>query len=204
MSGVTGNLPSMRRSVFIAAAFAVIAVFIYMFAIIPVQDSIGKCREERQGLKDLQASTERDLNESPKVKSWIAKVEKERQPYVGGLLEPLLESWAMRAKSVLDPLAAAVGVKIQDYRELSPRALPLTKPVALQLYARRPVRIECRGSYAELASFLLRVERELPLVSVQALSIRTQQNPEEQAATIVFEWPAKGNLSRVPVKGGGK
>ena len=46
----------------------------------------------------------------------------------------------------------------------------------------------------------------LPYVAMEAFSIKTQQDPEAQLATIVFEWPVKGALSRpaTPAKGGKK
>ena len=110
----------------------------------------------------------------------------------------------MRAKSLLDPIAADVGLTIVDYAEQPVRALPLPTPPPRQLFARRPVRVVCRGSYAEIASFLLRVEKLLPYVSLQALQIKVQKEPEEQAAELVLEWPAKGELSvPAPPSGGG-
>jgi Tfp pilus assembly protein PilO len=132
----------------------------------------------------------------------LSDIETARRPFMDALLTPLLESWAMRAKSKLDPLAADVGVKVTDYAELPVRALPLPKPVPKQLYARRPIRVMVQGSYAEIASFVLRVEKMLPYVSLQALNIKAQRTPEVQSAELVFEWPAKGALS-VPVASGG-
>ena len=126
---------------------------------------------------------------------------------MNGLLEPLLESYAMRAKSLLDPLAADVGLTIGDYAEMPVRKLPLPKPQAPQLYARKPIRMTCRGSYATIISFLLRVEAKMPLVSLEAFSLKTQKDPDNQSATIVFEWPIKGeNTAAVAktAKGGAK
>ena len=59
---------------------------------------------------------------------------------------------------------------------------------------------------AEIASFLLRVEKLLPHVALQALQIKAQKDPEAQSAEIVLEWPAKGELSvpTPPQKGGAK
>ena len=110
----------------------------------------------------------------------------------------------MRAKSKLDPLAADVGLKVVDYAEMPVRALPLPPLAPRQLYARRPIRVMARGSYAEIASFILRVEKMLPYVSLQALSIKAQKTPETQSAEIVLEWPVKGALSTPAAPGGVK
>ena len=110
----------------------------------------------------------------------------------------------MRAKSKLDPLAADVGLKVTDYAEMPVRALPLPKPMPRQLYARRPIRVTAQGSYAEIASFVLRVEKMLPYVSLQALNLKVQRTPEVQSAEIVFEWPVKGALSAPAALGGVK
>lgn len=187
---------STKRSMFFAAAVAGVGVILYLFAVQPCQDSIAKARAELERLDSQKRVTERDLKDSPRVKSMIAETEAARGPFMEALLTPLLESWAMRAKSMLDPLAADVGLTIVDYAELPVRALPLPKPVPQQLYARRPISVSCRGSYAEIASFVLRVEKMLPLVSLEALTIKAQSgSPDVQTATIVFEWPAKGALS---------
>ena len=123
---------------------------------------------------------------------------------LAGLLEPLLGSYAMRAKSVLDPLATDVGLRITDYAEMPVRLLPLPKPQAAQLYARKPIRLTCTGSYATIVSFLLRVEKKLPLVSLEAFTLKTQKDPDNQTATLVFEWPVKGVNTAAAAKGGVK
>jgi len=204
MSLLDNSTPTTQRSVFFAAVVAGVAVLLYLFAVQPCQDSIARAKQERTALEDQKRVMERDIKDSPRVKSMLAEIEKARTPYMEALLTPLLESWAMRAKSLLDPLAADVGLKGLDYVELPPRALPLPKPTPIQLYARRPIRVSCRGSYAEIVSFILRVEKVLPYVAMQSFTIKAQQDPEAQSATIVFEWPAKGALSRtVPQAKGG-
>ena len=204
MSLLDNSTPTTQRSVFFAAVVAGVAVLLYLFAVQPCQDSIARAKQERTALEDQKRVMERDIKDSPRVKSMLAEIEKARTPYMEALLTPLLESWAMRAKSLLDPLAADVGLKVLDYSEMPVRALPLPKPTPLQLYARRPIRVSCRGSYAEIVSFILRVEKVLPYVAMQSFTIKAQQDPEAQSATIVFEWPAKGALSRtVPQAKGG-
>ena len=58
-------------------------------------------------------------------------------PYNEALLTPLLESWAMRAKSKLDVFAAEAGLLNVDYSELPVRALPVPKPLPKQRWCWR-------------------------------------------------------------------
>lgn len=206
MSLLDNTAPTTQRSILFSAVLAAVAVLLYLFAVQPCQDSIARTRSDLSALEDQKRVMERDLKDSPRVKSMLSEAEKARAPYMEALLTPLLESWAMRAKSLLDPLASDVGLKVLDYSEMPVRALPLPKPPPVQLYARRPIRLTCRGSYAEIASFILRVEKMLPYVALQSFSIKTQRDPEAQSASIVFEWPVKGALSRpaAPAKGGAR
>ncbi len=199
---VDNSATSTKRATFFSLAVAGVAVVLYLFAVQPSQDTIAKAHSELDALEGQLKVTVRDLKDSPRVKSMLAEIETARKPFMDALLTPLLGSWAMRAKSMLDPLAADVGLKAIDYSEMPVRALPLPKPTPRQLYARRPIRVTAHGSYAEIASFILRVEKMLPYVSLQALNIKVQRTPEVQSAEMVFEWPVKGALS-VPAAPGG-
>lgn len=206
MSGPAPTTSTSKTSSLVIALIYAAAVVLYVMAVLPAQESILKARKQLAELEEKNGSMERDLRESPKVKSVLSKVISERQPFMDALLEPLLQSWSMRARTMLDPLAVESGLKGMEYVELSPRALPLPKPVPVQLYTRLPIRVTCHGSYAEIVSFIMRVEKAMPLVSLQSLEIKAQREPDEQSAAIVFEWPAKGKLSRnpAPAKGGAK
>ena len=194
----------MKRALFRSLLIDAVAVVLYMFCVEPCQTSLRKARTEHESLKDQQAGMVRDLKGAEMVKSRLDALQAERQAYLNGLLEPLLESYAMRAKSLLDPLAADVGLTIGDYSELPPRRLPLPVPQAPQLYARKPIRLTCTGTYATIVSFLLRVEEKMPLVSLEAFSLKTQKDPDNQSATIVLEWPIKGENTAAVAKGGVK
>lgn len=186
-----------KDPVFLSALILVGAALIYLFAVQPAQMSIEKSRRELAGLSDQQRVMERDLKDSPRVKGMLAEIDAARKPYVDVLLTPLLESFAMRAKSLLDPIAADVGLAIVDYSEQPVRALPLPNPPPVQLHVRRPIRIVCKGSYAEMASFILRVEKLMPHVALQSFQIKAQRDPEVQSAEMVFEWPAKGETPQL-------
>lgn len=199
------NASSSKNPFFLSALILAVAVVIYLFAVQPALMSIDKAKRDLDGLTDQLNVMERDLKDSARVKGMLAEIDEKQKPYLNALLTPLLESWAMRAKSLLDPIASDVGLTIVDYAEQPVRALPLPTPPPYQLFTRRPIRVVCRGSYAEIASFLLRVEKLLPHVALQALQIKAQKDPEAQSAEIVLEWPAKGELSvPPPPKGGAK
>ena len=204
MSDATPKASSAKNPYFLSALILAMAAIIYLFAVQPAQMAIEKAKRELDGLTNQSRIMERDLKDSARVKGMLAEIGIAQKPYLDALLTPLLESWAMRAKSLLDPIAADVGLSIVDYAEQPVRALPLPTPPPRQLFARHPIRVVCRGSYAEIASFILRVEKLLPHVALQAIQIKAQKNPEAQSAEIVFEWPAKGELSvPAPPPGGG-
>ena len=194
----------MKRAMFRALAIGAIAVILYMFCVQPSQSSLDKAKADLVGLQAQQSAMVRDLKGADQVKARLDAIDAERKEFLAGLLEPLLGSYAMRAKSVLDPLATDVGLRITDYAEMPARLLPLPKPQATQLYARKPIRLTCTGSYATIVSFLMRVEKKLPLVSLEAFSLKTQKDPDNQSATLVFEWPVKGVNTAAAAKGGVK
>ncbi len=206
MRAVNFHDPSaqMKRAMFQAVAIGVVAVVLYMFCVEPSQTALQKAKTDLVGLQDKQAQMVRNLKGAGLVKERLATIKSQRQDYLNGLLHPMLESYAMRAKSLLDPLAEDVGLSVSDYAELPVRRLPLPKPQSPQLYARKPIRLTCTGSYATIVSFIMRVEQKLPLVSLEAFSLKTQKDPDNQAATIVLEWPIKGENTAVAAKGGVK
>jgi Tfp pilus assembly protein PilO len=194
----------MKRAMFGSLVIGAIAVVLYMFCVEPSQSTLQKARKDLADLQDKQAQMARDLKGAGHVKERLAAIRANGKAYMDGLLEPMLESYAMRAKSLLDPLAEDVGLSVSDYAELPVRRLPLPKPQSPQLYARKPIRLTCTGSYATIVSFIMRVEQKLPLVSLEAFSLKTQKDPDNQAATIVLEWPIKGENTAVAAKGGVK
>lgn len=205
MSDAPPKSSSLKNPFFMSALILAGAAVIFLFAVQPAQMSIEKAKRELNGLTDQRRVMERDLKDSARVKGMLAEIDAAQKPYLDALLTPLLESWAIRAKSLLDPIAADVGLNIVDYAEQPVRALPLPTPPPRQLYARHPIRVVCKGSYAEIASFVLRVEKLLPHVALQSLLIKAQKDPDAQLAEFVLEWPAKGEQSvAAPSAGGAK
>ena len=196
----------MKRALFQALAIGAVAVTLYMFCVEPCQTSLDKTKKERAALQAQQTQMARDLKDADQVKSRLDALQEKRQVYLKGLLEPFHGYYHPSASALLDPLAADVGLlKIGDYEDLLTRRLPLPQPLAPQLYARKPIRMTCTGSYATIVSFLLRVEEKIPLASLEAFSLKTQKDPDNQTATIVLEWPIKGeNTAAAVAKGGVK
>ena len=118
----------MKRALFQSLAIGVVAVVLYMFCVEPCQTSLAKAKKEHAALQAQQVQMVRDLKGADQVKGRLDALQGERKAYLDGLLEPLLESYAMRAKSLLDPLAADVGLTVGDYAELPVRRLPLPQP----------------------------------------------------------------------------
>ena len=188
--------PNARRSFLLTLALAAVAACIYLFAVQPAEEALQKAQKDHEEVDSRLRIVNANLKGAPENKARLEKLAEGLAPFRAEMLEPLLGSYAMRAKSVLEPLAFGAGLSSLDYEELPPRALPVPRPTPLQLHARRPVRITAKGSYMAAISFLMRVEKEHPLVALQSLSISTSNDPEMQQISMVFEWPAKGGKSK--------
>jgi len=193
--------PNAQRAFIVTIVASAVAVVLYLFGVQPSAASLEKFKGELEQLQQQKLSVDRDLRDVGKVTDKISELKAGIAQYEEAMLTPLLESWAMRAKSQLDLFAAEAGVRNVDYSELPPRALPVPKPLPRQLYARRPIKASCRGSYAEIVSFMMRVEKELPYVSVQSFRLDAQNEPDMQRGDIVFEWLAKGAITASDTKG---
>lgn len=188
--------PNAKRSFVVSIVFAAVAIVIYMFAVEPASSSLAKEQKRLQELKDNQEHMNRDLGGADSIKKKLAELEEGFKPFNEAMLTPLLESYSMRAKSILDPLMLGAGLTDIEYMPDTFRALPLTKPMSRQLHTRAAILITARGSYQATTSFLLRLEKEFPLVSLQSLEITAQQSTTKQEIRFVLEWPAKGGLTR--------
>lgn len=193
-----------QRAFLLAAALGALAVVLYLFCVQPAQQALARGRRDLEALQSRQDVATRDFRDAAALEARLGRIKTDRQRYLDALLTPLLESYAMRAKSILDPIAADSGVSVQDYAERPRRLLPLAKPQAQQLYARQPIRLQCKGSYAAIVSFVMRVEKLLPLVSLEAFSLKAQMDNDVQSAELVFEWPVLGVNTASAQKGGVK
>ena len=204
MKSLSQMAPNAKRSFVVTIVISAVAVMLYMFGVQPCDESRNRAKSDLSQLQSRKQGVDRDLRDSAKVKGKLEEIGTAIAPYEEAMLTPLLESWAMRAKSKLDVFAAEAGLLNVDYTELPVRALPVPKPLPAQLYARRPIKASCRGSYAEIVSFLMRVEKELPYVSMQSFKLDAQQDPEMQRGDIVFEWLVRGERTVPAQKGAAK
>jgi len=189
--------PNAKRALLLSTVFGVLAASIYLFAVQPTADKLAKARKESDDITFLHTKMKNDLAGTAAIEQRIQSATNRLAPYAEAFLEPLLESTAMRAKSLLDPLALGAGLHDLEYEALPPLALPLPKrPLARQLYTRSPIKLLAQGSYQATVSFLMRLEKEFPLVILHSLSITTQNHPGAQRVEMILEWPAKGAVTR--------
>lgn len=199
MSGKQPNGASRRSPLpyVLTAVFGAVAVGAYFLAVDPCRSQLAKANQERGEIEQQLLRAGLDIKDAERVQKRLDELNTLLAPYREAMLTPVLESYAMAAKAVLDPLAADANLDGVTYAEDPVRALPLSKPQPKQLHARKPIRMSCRGTYMDIISFVLRVEKELPLVALQSFTITGDNaNPERQGAVLVFEWPVKGVLTK--------
>ena len=188
--------PNARRAFAVTLVLGAAAAGLYLFAVQPAEESLARVRREHAEEEARLQVVNANLRGAPANKERLAELSAALKPFRDEMLVPHLGSYAMRAKSILDPLAFGAGLADLDYSEMPPRALPVPRPMPAQLHLRRPIRVTARGSYMGAISFLLRVEKEHPLVALQSMSISAASEPERQQVEMVFEWPAKGGMSK--------
>ena len=188
--------PNARRAFAVTLVLGAAAAGLYLFAVQPAEESLAKSRREHAEEEARLQVVNANLRGAPANKERLAELSAALKPFRDEMLVPHLGSYAMRAKSILDPIAFGAGLTDLDYAEMPTRALPVPRPMPSQLHLRRPIRVTARGSYMGAISFLLRVEKEHPLVTLQSMSISAASEPEKQQVEMVFEWPAKGGMSK--------
>ncbi|MBQ3290164.1 MAG: hypothetical protein IJH50_12195 [Kiritimatiellae bacterium] len=188
--------PNAKRSFAVTLVLGATAAGLYLFAVQPAEESLAKAHREHNDLESRLQIVNTNLRNAPANKDRLQTLDASLKPFRDAMLEPLLGSYAMRAKSILEPLAFDAGLSNLDYAEMTPLALPAPRPVPAQLHARRPIRVTAQGSYMGAISFLLRVEKEHPLVTLQSLSVAAAAKPDRQQIEMVFEWPSKGGMSK--------
>lgn len=188
--------PNARRSFAVTLLLAAAAAGLYLFAVQPADAALSKARAEHDEQESKLQTVNANLRAAPKNKERLQSLADALRPFRDAMLTPLLGSYAMRAKAILEPLAFGAGLSHIDYSEMPTRALPVPRPLPEQLHARRPIRVTAQGSYMSAISFLMRVEKEHPLVALQSFAISATTDPERQQVEMVFEWPAKGGQTK--------
>lgn len=194
----------MKRSILIAVAAIAVTVALFVLAVLPSRKRVEVIRGEIAGLNDTINKMHAEIagTEQQKIKAAAAAATLEKLT-AGGVIEPLLGSFAMRGKSLLTPLAQETGFVIDSVRELAPIPLQTPKPAPEQLYARQPIEFTGHGSYDQITAFITQVESTYSLTMLSSLLILSQpQTPETHKALITFEWPTKGEKHVPPAKTG--
>ncbi len=185
--------PNAKRSFFVTFGLAVAAVGIYFFAVEPGEADYKKAQKRLADAKDALNKMTMDFSGVSTVKNRLDEDYKAMEPIRNALLVPLRGSYKMAALAQVEPLMLDAGLTAIKPDDAPFRALPLVNnAVPEQLYGRAAVKFTARGSYQAAISFLLKLERDLPLVSLQAIEITAQQDPDNQAIMFILEWPTLG------------
>ncbi len=186
--------PSMIRSVVISMAALIIGLLILFLGALPERTALRVAGDEAHTLDVRLNQMRATVATAEHQKQACDKPMAERDALVAsGVIEPLLGSFSMRGKNLLDPIARQTGFHIDGVRELQPIPLQLPKPAPEQLHYRQPVEFTGQGSYTQITAFITQVEASQPLATLSGLLVLGQpQTPETHKAVITFEWPAKG------------
>ena len=186
--------PSTRRSAAPTAGALAVSLLIVFLAVLPKQREIRQIRQEAESLDQTLTLMRADVATTEALKGKVAAVHAQRDALLdSGVIEPLLGSFAMRGKALLDPVAQETGFLVDAVKELPLIPLQLPKPAPEQTYGRQPVEFTGQGSYAQITAFIAQSEAAQPLATLSSLLILCQQQtPEKHKAIITFEWPVKG------------
>ena len=190
--------PNARRAFIVSIVLGAVATVLYLFMVEPAE---SKLRSEQRRLSELQDKLSRissDLKASGDIAKNLESLNADKKPFDDAILEPLFGSYSMSARKKLEPLLLGAGLTEINYADAPFRALPVPMPIMpRQLHTRAAVKITCRGSYQGAVSFLLRLERDFPLVSLQSFDFAVAKDSKSlQDITYVLEWPAVGKVTR--------
>ena len=183
--------PNAKRSLLITLVFGAIAAAIYFGAIETTETTLMKTRTTLRDRTLKHRTMMANVARAEALAKDKANGTARLAGYEAAMIEPLLESTAMRAKAFVDPLAAGCGLVGMEYEQETPIALPILKAAAKEQYVRCPIKVSCRGSYQQAVSFVRCVEKRFPLVALESLSIAAGSDPDLQLISVVLEWPMK-------------
>ncbi len=201
--------PATKRSVAVTLGSVAASLLIVLLAVQPQRARLRKSASEIQDLQLTESMMRTDIANTAKVKAHVVATNALLDTLrADGVIEPLLGSFAMRGKSLLDPIALQVGFRLESVRELPSLPLQLPPQPPEQVHVRQPVEFTGQGSYEQIAAFIAETEKAQRLAVLSGLLILCQpQTPEIHKAIITFEWPAKGERIKplaTPAKGKAK
>ncbi len=194
-----------RHAIMISAAALLATMTLVFIGILPSRNKLSAGRTKTAEQKKVLESMRADIQGTEPQRKKNESARKEHRDFVAsGVIEPLLGSFAMRGKNLLDPFAQKTGFVIDTVKDLPPLPIRLPHPPPEQLYARRPIEFTGHGTYTQIVAFVSAVEASLPLVTLHSIKILGQpQTPETHKSIISFEWPAKGEMRQPDIKAKG-
>ena len=188
--------PNAKRSLLMTLVFGAIAAVLYFFAIESTEETLAKTRRILQDRTLKHHTMAANLSRADAVAQSLANGAARLAAYEKEMIVPLLESTAMRAKALVDPLAAGCGLVGMEYEQETPIALPIFGTASREQYVRCPVKMTCRGSYQAGVSFVQCVEKQFPFVALEAFSVTAGNDPDLQQIAVILEWPMKKGAAK--------
>lgn len=199
---------SKRRAAALTIGFLLIAAALWQFLVVPQQDVLTKAQEEANTRRGKQDAMEQLIRRKPLTDRTVATLEEQMASLEAeGYLTPLLNSYAMRCKALLDPIIEKTGLSLTQFSDHSQRMLQVPKVGAPeQLQARQLITCIGEGSYLQLLETVEAVEARYPLAVLAGLRLVPTADPQRHAVQMIWEWPTKGKLrsSLLPAKKGSK
>ena len=199
---------SKRRAFAVAVGLLLVAGALWQFLVTGQQEALDQARNEAQARLGKQESMEKLVRRQPLTDKAVQELEAQLKALEGeGYLTPLLNSYAMRCKALLDPLTEKTGFAIAQFAEHSQRMLPVPKAgVPEQLQARQLITCTGTGSYRQMMEFVEKLEDTYPLATLSAMRIIPTNDPQVHAVQMIVERPAKGKTKKelMPAPKGGR
>lgn len=199
---------SKRRAFAVAVGLLLVAGALWQFLVTGQQEALDQARNEAQARQSKHESMAKLVRRQPMTEKAVQALEAKLKSLEGeGYLTPLLNSYAMRCKALIDPLAEKTGFSMAQFAEHSQRMLQVPKIGAPeQLQARQLITCTGTGSYRQMMEFVEALEDTYPLANLFSMRIIPTNNPQVHAVQLVVEWPAKGKTKKelMPAAKGGR
>ena len=139
--------PPLRQSVLITCGCFVAGLALIGFAVLPARTRLYAVQTEIAKLNTTYDNMESDIAGIANQRAKTAAITAERDAFLAsGVIEPLLGSFAMRGKSLVDPLAQQTGFTINSVKEDRFIKLQVPSPAPEQLYGRQQVEFTGQGT----------------------------------------------------------
>ncbi len=196
--------PNKRLALIISAAGIAVAALVYFLLIAPQTEKNTALRESIDSLSSRSATMKRLIAKCDAFEKDYTAMQTQMTDFADqGLITPLLNSYAMRVKSFLDPLAKKAKISAIQTSECQQITLPIPPKTTIpeQLYIRQPITCQGEGSFLDLIVFIEAIEARYALATITGIKITIKEdNPEVQSFTLTIEWPCKGPSTKPPAK----